>query len=280
MRSKWPSHAVRRARTKQRFDAALNLARSRGALLDAMIQDKSVSVNEELVSRLSAQVPCLQAQLLAASCGSVARSSAGFVAQDVHVLANAARHQFSESHIGKTASEARKLQRGRPLPPVSADIPPFAFVDDAVVAIVHKGILQEHGYVSVHDIRMLDLPIVQLPQLVELPPPPPPPLPMPPLSQVPSWEPLPFHTYGCIECIGKKPLSDFLDAQASSIAILCGRLDALPDMGATVFTTTGDFDWNIEADPWIPGLSGFRGPSLFQLQVDIGSYGQCLSPLS
>ena len=36
----------------------------------------------------------------------------------------------------------------------------------------------------------------------------------------------------------------------------------------------------IEAEPWIPGLSGFRGPSPFQPQVDIGNYGRCLSPPS
>ena len=55
---KWPSHASRRARHRQSLIAALELAKSRGALIDAMIQDNSLGVDEELVSRLAAQVPC------------------------------------------------------------------------------------------------------------------------------------------------------------------------------------------------------------------------------
>ena len=109
---KWPSHASRRARHRQSLIAALELAKSRGALIDAMIQDNSLGVDEELVSRLAAQVPCLQAQIAAASTGQVAHSSSGLVSRDAHVLGTAARHQFSVSHIGKTAATARKLQRG------------------------------------------------------------------------------------------------------------------------------------------------------------------------
>ena len=99
-------------------------------------------------------------------------------------------------------------------------------------------------------------------------------------SRVPSWEPLPSHTYGCIECIGKKPLSDLLDAQASSIAMLCGRLDTLLDMEEKVFTKTGDYGWNTQAKPWIPGLSVYRGRSHIPLHVAIGTYGLRLSPPS
>ena len=79
-------------------------------------------------------------------------------------------------------------------------------------------------------------------QLVELLPPPPPPMLEPPIIQVHTWEPLPHHMYGCIDCIGKKPLSDLLEAQSCSIALLCGRLDTMLGMGNTVVTRPGDYE--------------------------------------
>ena len=109
---RWPSHACRRARQWQSLAAALDLAKSRGATLEAVIQDSSNDVDEELVCRLAAQVPCLKAQIDAAVNGCAAHSSARLVSRDTHVLSTAARHQFSESHIGKGVAEARRLQRG------------------------------------------------------------------------------------------------------------------------------------------------------------------------
>ena len=108
----WPSHAARRARHRQSLAAAMDLAKSRGAIIAAMIQDQSNDVDAELVSRLAAQVPCLQAQIDAAASGFASHSSSGLVSRDTHVLSTAARHQFKESHIGKSVSMARALQRG------------------------------------------------------------------------------------------------------------------------------------------------------------------------
>ena len=112
IKRKWPSHACRRARHRQSLTAALDLAKSRGAIIDAVIQDHSNDVDEELVSRLAAQVPCLKAQIDAAANGFAAHSSAQLVSRGTHVLSTAARHQFSESHIGKSVADARRLQRG------------------------------------------------------------------------------------------------------------------------------------------------------------------------
>ena len=83
---RWPSHQARRARNKQKLAAALGLARSRGNILAAVIADSSTAVDEDLVARLAAQIPCLQAQKLAACSGLPAHSSAGLVPTDTHAL--------------------------------------------------------------------------------------------------------------------------------------------------------------------------------------------------
>ena len=46
----------------------------------------------------------------------------------------------------------------------------------------------------------------------------------------------------------------------------------MSDSGVTAGGKALDHDWNINAAPWIPGLSVYSEPSPFQLLVDIGDY--------
>ena len=70
--------------------------------------EEALEVNE----RMHAILPCVKAQVQAAQLGSPARSSAGLVPADQHVMSNAAKHEFTSTFASLTPGIARKLQRG------------------------------------------------------------------------------------------------------------------------------------------------------------------------
>jgi hypothetical protein len=104
--SKWPTHAQRRLRRVQQLEAALSLARSQRAILDAL-------ADNEINSRLQIIAPCLAAQQRAADIGISAHSSRRLVSAEAHVRSTGAKHIFSTPIARQSPQLVRREQRGR-----------------------------------------------------------------------------------------------------------------------------------------------------------------------
>ena len=79
-----------------------------------------LSEDPDIVQRLLAQVPCMQAQKRAAAEGRSSHTSSGLVTSSLHVTGTAGRHEFKHCFLNMTPQQARKLQRGAREPRVAS----------------------------------------------------------------------------------------------------------------------------------------------------------------
>ena len=113
------SHSERQQRGRESLAAALQSLRLHRAVLDTI--SATTPLDEELVGRLKAIAPCIAAQIVASQTGRPARSSSGLVHGDVHVMACAAKHNFTSPICDMTPSLARRGQRARNTAPLAMD---------------------------------------------------------------------------------------------------------------------------------------------------------------
>ena len=121
--------------------------------------------------------------------------------------------------------------------------------DPAIAAVKCKGRLLRFGTVSDFDVGVLDRPVV-----------PPPPLQCFADQQVQTITSSPQPK--CFVVV--EPLCPLLDAQASTIALLCGRLDALLAHEVMAFSGSRSL-WNVDAKMFVPsGGNGVVGVGALQ----------------
>ena len=124
--------------------------------------------------------------------------------------------------------------------------------DPAIAAVKCKGMLVRCGTVSDFDVSVLDQPVVP-----------------PPLLQCFADQHVQTNTSSpqprCFVVV--EPLCPLLDAQASTIALLCGRLDALLARGVMGLYGSGSL-LNVDADVFVPsGGNGVVGVGALRLDA-------------
>ena len=151
--SSWPSHSYRRYRAKQKLDACIERIKAQNHVLAAIGRDDDNAdgypANNEVVRRLQAMVPCIAAQVHAASIGKPSHSDRLLVDRDTHAMGIGARHLFDVAMACLTPAKVRSMQRGRRgKSGVPCSPPPAKFPDGAIHCYSLEHDLVEHALQS------------------------------------------------------------------------------------------------------------------------------------